>query len=171
MALNSTWNYREPCNIAAQKLPSQITIEWNLLYAHNYVFCSCCTWGAAMFQTVYLVNSDYTEPPRRTSISVLSDIWSGVTEAEMGPLICTSFQRGSRFGWGQTWGRLSKILWLVINSGSLMFGHLSATFLFWRKTCLFEVFFETSGSDRTESFNSSLQRHSKWNRLQKPMPL
>lgn len=108
---------------------------------HNRVFCSCCTRSAAIFQTVYHISSDYTEPPHGRSVSVLGDIRSGVTEAVMGPLICTSFQRAFAFGWGRTWRRQSKILWLVINSVPLMFGHLSATFLFWRRTCLFEVGF------------------------------
>lgn len=139
MVLNLKRNYRAHSNITAQMLTSQITTEWNLLCAHNHVFCSCCTRGAVIFQTVYVVNSDYTEPLHHGSISVLRDIRSSVTEAVIGPLICTSFQRGNRFGWGQTWRRLGKILWLVINSSLLMFGHLSATFLFWRRTCLFEV--------------------------------
>lgn len=141
MALDLTRNYREHSDMTAQELTSQITTEWNLLCTHNHVFCSHRTRGTAIFQTVYVVNSDYTEPPHRSSISVVRDTQSGVTEAAIGPLICSSFQRGSRFGWGQTWRRLSKILWLVINSSLLMFGHLSATFLFWRRMCLFEVGF------------------------------
>lgn len=58
------------------------------------------------------------------------------------------------------WRMSSKIFWLVINSGLIMFGHFSATFQFWRRLCFaglcvcLSLFLSSaSGSDSVKNFN------------------
>lgn len=57
--------------------------------------------GAVIFQTVYIINLDYTDPLLCNSTTLPCDIGYSVTEALMDSLICTSFQHSCHTQ--QTW--------------------------------------------------------------------
>ncbi len=82
--------------------PSLWNNEWvKFLHTYNDAFCLCCASGSIIFQTVYVISLDYTELLLCNSTPLPCDIGYSITEALMGPLICTSFQRCSQAQ--QTW--------------------------------------------------------------------
>lgn len=64
-------------------------------------FVLCSSLGAVIFQTVYIINLDYTDPLLCNSTTLPCDIGYSVTEALMDSLICTSFQHSCHTQ--QTW--------------------------------------------------------------------